>query len=934
MYIKKLIFYLFYVFLTINFTYSSEILKGEERISLDGDWFFKTDQYQLGIEEKWFENSSKYHNWDKLTVPGSWELINEYSNYVGKAWYVRDFDLPTQKNKVIFLKLEGISMSYKVFVNGKEIGNVLSGNHSKSFNISNHLKSNNNTIAILVDNSLKWGAYFNWGGIRSHVLLSITEPIDIIQQKIIAQPNLVNGTASVKISFTLRNFSNVDETVFYNPQISYQNKIIKSSKIIKINLPSGSEKTEQVIISLEKDIVKLWDFDHPHLYYSTINLIKNNEVYFALQDRFGIRKVEFDGFIFKINGLPARLAGYNWIADDRVTGNTLPAYRYKEDIDLMKAAGANMARISHRPLPPEVMDYLDEKGILVVAEFNNYSKYLYPDNSESKEFATDLINENFNHPSIIGWSVGNEMASYKEHPEVKGYVSSIINFVKKELDSTRFVLYVSNTADFQKDDPAQYCDFIMINKYGNFINAIDSLHKFYPKKPIFLSEYGEYENTLIYDTPNNSIFKNLIVDKLTDRPYLFGFAIWSFNDYRSVYRSNLKASNTPLDENRRWGIVDVYRNRKRAYQQMRKFYSPIKNLEVKVSISKNYINNTKIIITPRAKLDIPSFILKDYILISESQDLTGKTLNIDFKQLTNINPGQTELIINNSFKKSIEVYRHKVSLLSPTGYVVADTIIYFKPPVAPKIKEIITAEGIKARIIFDKPIYPLEYQADYGIDELTKTSYQTIDHYIDIENLKPNQTYQFSLTSKNGFGKSVYSDVIKVDTKLDYKGLPPVIWLSHASDKSFFVGTSADIFDMYYEIKIGKDSSLITPEKELIIKNYGMFRIPDLKNGVNYFYKIRRVTQQQTRESQWSETKSVIPQSKSVAAPAKINGYLKKGDDLIISCEPAKNANGYQLNYQLNGKIISRNINQSVFEYLHIKNVGKGNVSNINLIAY
>ena len=196
----------------------------------------------------------------------------------------------------------------------------------------------------------------------------------------------------------------------------------------------------------------------------------------------------------------------------------------------MKQAGANMARLSHRPLPEDVMDYLDEVGFLTVSEFNNWQPYYNPRAEEPREFARKLIWQQYNHPSVIGWSVGNEMGNWKEHVETNAYVDAIIKYVKQELDSTRFVLYVSNTADWQDNDAARYCDFIMINKYGNYEKGLRSLQERYPDKPVFVSEYGGYGINVIYDTPNNSSCSSMMVDCALGMEHVFGFSIWTFTD--------------------------------------------------------------------------------------------------------------------------------------------------------------------------------------------------------------------------------------------------------------------------------------------------------------------------------------------------------------------------------------------------------------------
>ena len=314
-----------------------------------------------------------------------------------------------------------------------------------------------------------------------------------------------------------------------------------------IKLAAHTEKVYVFNRPLSKSQVKLWHFDHPTLYKSTVTLQDQNGIVFQQTSRFGIRKIEIDGLRFLLNGESVRLAGYNWVADDRTTGNTLPEFRFKEDIDLMKTAGANMARISHRPLPDDVMDYLDEKGILVLAEFNNWPPYMNAESEEPKIFAKKLVEQNFNHPSIFGWSIGNENGSLKDFPKVNEYFSSIIDYIKK-IDRNRFVTYVSHTADFQDNDAVKFCDLIMMNKYGNFEKAVDNLKIRYPNKIVFLSEYGAHADNLIYDTPNNSTFKSLMVDNLRRKENLIGYSIWTFNDYRSSYQTPVPSVSTPLHQ--------------------------------------------------------------------------------------------------------------------------------------------------------------------------------------------------------------------------------------------------------------------------------------------------------------------------------------------------------------------------------------------------
>src|SRR5690606_11419068 len=125
-----------------------------------------------------------------------------------------------------------------------------------------------------------------------------------------------------------------------------------------------------------------------------------------------------------LNGEMIRPVGFNLVADDRTTGSTLPAWRFKEDVDIMKSAGANMARLSHQPLPKEFLDYLDEKGVMVFEEVALWGKdaMVGPNHAIPKEWLSRMIRVKYNHPSVIGWSVGNEIGRLDDNPMVMEYV--------------------------------------------------------------------------------------------------------------------------------------------------------------------------------------------------------------------------------------------------------------------------------------------------------------------------------------------------------------------------------------------------------------------------------------------------------------------------------------------------------------------------------
>jgi beta-galactosidase len=912
---------------------AGKFTSGETLISLNGMWQFKKDPHQMGENSKWFTSDLKNVVWDKMEVPGSWELENEYSTYVGKAWYRTTFKTPDFTNKRVFLEFGAVSMNYKVYLNDIQIANILVGNYKERFDISNLMKNEGvNTLAVEVDNSLRWFAYCNWGGIRRPVNISIVDPVFVERQEIVAQPDLKNGTASINVKVFIRNSSSKNENFKCSSNIFFDKKVLLKTDSKTINIPPNSELTQNFNFNLSKTQTKLWHFDRPNLYTSEIEIFNGKERLNSYADRFGIRKIEIDGFHFKLNGESVRLAGFNWLADDRTTGNTLPQWRYKEDIDRMKSLGANMARLSHRPLPEEVLDYIDEKGILVVSEFNNWNWWMHKDQIEPQIFASKLIHEQYNHPCVVGWSVGNENGNYKENVDVNAYTESIIKFIKQKLDSSRFVLYVSNTADFQKNDAAVYGDFIMINKYNSYEKAIDSLKVLYPHKPVFMSEYGSHSVNLIYDTPNKTVFPSLMVNNLTSKENLFGFSIWTFNDYRSLYQSTNPLTSTPLSQNRQWGVVDVYRNKKRSYAQMRNFYAPIRKLNVISEISNESNVLSTINLQPRKSVDIPAYELENYRIVWEVKAKNGSTEQGGAILLPNIKPGDKALSLPFTWKKSVNSALLKVTLLSPLGYSVKDTTLYYAPASAPKVIDVIPAAN-SVRVVFERNCFATEYALKYSVNGKTKTTTSTIDHYIDLSDLTAGNEYEISVVGMNDFGEGIASEPTKVMIKNGYQMLPPVIWLAEPCNNGFFIGQSFAYNDSYYETRYGNSLENKDEWKMVSASNFGMFKISNLENGKKYYFQVRRVSYGLCVKSEWSEVHEITPSPYALVGKASINGLINSDNEIITSINPAKNASSYLLSYQVEGKKIEELIDRSEIDYYHLQKSKGKKVDKMEIIA-
>ena len=471
---------------------------------------------------------------------------------------------------------------------------------------------------------------------------------------------------------------------------------------------------------------------------------------------------------------------------------------------------------------------------------------------------------------------------------------------------------MSHTADFQDNDAVKFCDLIMMNKYGNFEKAVDNLKIRYPNKIVFLSEYGAHADNLIYDTPNNSTFKSLMVDNLRRKENLIGYSIWTFNDYRSSYQTPVPSVSTPLHQHRQWGVVDVYRNKKRAYRQMQNFYAPISDLQLSINTLTGQKMQSDIVLVPRKKMDIPAYELKGYQLVWELRNSKNENSSMGTIPLDNILPGTESKFYQVKFSKSDSDMFFKLSLLSPTGYVVKDTTHFFAPPPAPSKIQLLTGTK-EARLIFEKSPMATEYQVKYRVVDSVETEMKpTIDHYTDITNLVMGKTYEFWVVAKNGFGESARSEIKTYTPKPGYMLLPPIIWLSEPGDHSFFVGYSFYWSDASYEVRYGTDLTKKENWKTNRTTNFSMIQVPKLENGKTYYYQLRKLSLYYGSVNEWSEIKQVIPNAGHQFGTISIQGFKQTANELVVSFSGAKNAKGYNIICNVKNKKKAYYVNQSI----------------------
>lgn len=816
-----------------------------EKVSLNGKWDFKIDPYNKGVEENWHLLKDKPASWDVMDVPGNWDLKNEYSEYAGNAWYSYSFEAnESWKNKVVRIVFESVYNDATVWINGQEVGENHIGFLPFHIDVSGHLQyGSQNTVTVLVNNVFKRGAIWNWGGIRRPVWLEITDVIRLEHQHITAIPNLKKGDATIDVKVISSNKSDEDIPVLLNIDISREGEIIKTHQI-KTHIPAKqSAYQSEWSVKIPKSKVKLWSFDFPNLYSCTVKLTKEDRTLQSVTDRFGIRKLEVSGTKLLLNGVSIRPVGFNLVPEDRITGNTLPIERIKEDVDMLKELGVTFCRISHLPLPKDYLDYLDEVGIMTFEEVSLWGKdkWVDPEHPMPKEWLKRMIKEKYNHPSVAGWSVGNEIGFLDRNPKVMEYVQGAIEMTKA-LDPNRLAVYVTHSAPSQEIDPVVYSDLIMLNKYGGWgLQAQKAWERH--KKPIFMCEFGMQLND---EDPNHSVIDaSKMMNSMRNREYLLGTSLWTFNDYRSFYYGRAGWA-TPVSQNRCWGIVNTFRQKKRSYWAFRKEYAPVR--ELLIENLNEAEKNARVTISPRQIHDIPANSLIGY-------QLRWSTFGDDFeltktgeKALKDIFPGDETFEENIDWKSSQNPKGIKVELLDPQGYSVLDQVIYFSVPEQPEITYVNTAQnGI--RLIFDSVAGATAYYARYESSGEIVHSDTTINSFIDItnENLQLNEPVEFRVIAINNKGESKPSSPIKAAK--DEDELPPVVWEIRRNSGDLVIGFTSSPYDYLYEVEYGYEPAKY--DKQIAFKVKGVARIPDVERDKAVYMRLR-VRKQWGFASEWT----------------------------------------------------------------------------------
>ena len=520
-------------------------------VSFDANWrFLKADS--PGAEQPQFDDSA----WRKLDVPHDWSIAGPFSetNRTGGAggflpsgvgWYRKHFLLPdTFSNRCAFIEFDGVMANSDVWINGFHLGHRPYGYVSFSYELNGHLNfGGDNVIAVRTDTSEQPASrWYSGAGIYQHVRLVVTDRVHIEHWGVFVSTPQVSATqATVHVQTTVTNQSDSERPIFV--QVSLLDPDGKNAgSVASYSQTLAAGKSSQV----DQDIIvtnpQLWNLDKPALYHAQVAVEygMNGPISYTktkLLDNeataFGIREFYFDADTgFWLNGKNFKIKGVCLHHDGGAFGAAVPLGVWEERLKTLKSLGVNAIRTAHNPPAPEFLDLCDRMGFLVMDEMfdcwtvakNPYDYHLYF-NEWSKTDERDTILRDRNHPSIILYSVGNEIHDTPKAELAKGILQGLVE-VAHEADPTRPVTQALFRPNVSHDYDNGLADMLDVIGQNYRENEILAAHEQNPARNIIGTE-NRHERTVWVALRDNA-------------PYAGQF-LWSGIDY--------------LGESRRWPVV-------------------------------------------------------------------------------------------------------------------------------------------------------------------------------------------------------------------------------------------------------------------------------------------------------------------------------------------------------------------------------------------
>ncbi len=534
---------------------------GTEREHLfDDHWLFQRGNLE-GAENPDFDDSM----WRKLDLPHDWSLEDitpvdeatgqgtvwvqadvpteigpfsvsrsageEATGWVvgGTGWYRKRFHVPASEEKSeCEIRFDGVYMNSDVWLNGHLLGFHPYGYTTFAYDLTPYLNRNGeNVLAVRVRNEGQNSRWYSGSGIYRHVWLTVTDKIRIPLWGVgVTTPSVAPDGATVEVAVKAENRGASASTVSVKVKVVGPSGNLAATEVQNLDLPTTGDALAK--ISLNVASPKLWSNATPQLYRAEVELLSDGKVVDQTSTTFGIRSIEYDverGL--RINGEVVKLKGGCVHHDNGILGSCAIDRAEERRVERMKACGFNAIRTAHNPPSPAFLDACDRLGMMVIDEAfdcwnlgkNDDDYHLYFNEWWQRDLDSMLMRDR-NHPSIIFWSIGNEIDG-RRSPEGVAIAKKLHDAVKA-IDPVRPITmavpgpYDHNLKQWQANDPCFL--HIDVGGYNYQWQQYEIDHKRMPQRIMMGTESFPKE---AYDTWKAA-------EKLD---YVLGDFVWTAIDY-------------------------------------------------------------------------------------------------------------------------------------------------------------------------------------------------------------------------------------------------------------------------------------------------------------------------------------------------------------------------------------------------------------------
>jgi beta-galactosidase len=416
------------------------------------------------------------------------------------------------KNKLVYIEFDGVYHHSDVWVNGHHLGFRPYGYSSFFYDLTPYLKFNGqkNIIAVKVDNSRQPNSrWYSGSGIYRNVKLITANKVSVNNWgTFVTTPQVSKSQTTVNVQTSVRNFTgnaqtaNITQTVY-----DATGKTVTSNTIAAYNLKDTITQLNQ---TLQVSNPELWSIDRPYLYKVVTKITLAGNVVDEYETPIGIRYFNFDADKgFSLNGKPMKILGVCNHHDLGALGAAINTRAIERQLQLLKAMGCNAIRTSHNPPAPELLDLCDKMGFIVMDEaFDMWNKqkkpydyHLYFKEWHKIDLEAQIMRDR-NHPSVMIWSIGNEIP---EQTDTIGFnTAKDIAAIIHNLDTTRPLTAANNNPDTRnKIIQSGALDLIGYNYHHN---ELSKFHDRYPgKKFIGTETTSAFETRGYFDMPSDTI---------------------------------------------------------------------------------------------------------------------------------------------------------------------------------------------------------------------------------------------------------------------------------------------------------------------------------------------------------------------------------------------------------------------------------------------